>query len=192
MRYSVLLGLSLVTVLSAFSAEAQEAPANSEPAASAPDGSRFRFGINATTGRETVADSAATVSGSMYGLDVRLGWQISNLIAIYAQPHLSLGSLSGSVGGAAVSGLTGTLTATLMAEATIVDRLFGAAGVGYGILNNPSGFTFEVRAGFYPLMGRPGTGPRRKGLMVGVDYRAVSTAVATGVLIMGCIGYEAY
>jgi hypothetical protein len=41
-------------------------------------------------------------------------------------------------------------------------------------------------------MGRSADGIRRKGLMVGVDVRSVFVDGATGVLIMGCIGYEAF
>jgi hypothetical protein len=128
----------------------------------------------------------------MYGADLRLGWQVNNLLAIYAQPHLSFGSLGTSVAGAPISGGTGTFTGTVIGEVTLVDRVFAGAGVGYGLLNNPSGPAIEARAGAYPLMGRGEDGIRRKGLMVGVDFRSVFVSGATGILFMGCIGYEAF
>jgi hypothetical protein len=62
------------------------------------------------------------------------------LLAIYAQPHLSFGSISADGGGAKVSGFTGTIIGTILGELTLLDRFFVGAGVGYGILNNPSGF----------------------------------------------------
>jgi hypothetical protein len=128
----------------------------------------------------------------MYGADLRLGWQVNNLLAIYAQPHLSFGSLGTSVAGTPVSGGTGTFTGTVLGEVTLVDRVFAGAGVGYGLLNNPSGPAIEVRAGGYPLMGRGEDGIRRKGLMVGADFRSVFLSGATGIMVMGCIGYEAF
>jgi hypothetical protein len=171
-------------------------PAAAPPAAAAPaspaDGGRFRFGIDATAGLETVSASGASISGAMYGADLRLGYQVNNLFAIYAQPHLSFGSLGTSVAGTPISGGTGTIVGTVLGEVTLVDRVFAGAGLGYGILNNPSGLALEARAGAYPLMGKGEDGIRRKGLMVGVDLRSVFISGATGVLIMGCIGYEAF
>jgi hypothetical protein len=41
-------------------------------------------------------------------------------------------------------------------------------------------------------MGRGDNGIRRKGLMLGVDFRSVFVSGATGILFMGCIGYEAF
>jgi len=128
----------------------------------------------------------------MYGLDLRLGWQVNNLFAIYAQPHLSFGSLSVSGGGVPVSGGTGTFIGTVMGEVTLIDWFFVGAGVGYGVLNNPSGPTIDLRAGGYPLMSRNDKGARRKGLMLGIDFRSVFVTGATGILFMGCVGYEAF
>jgi hypothetical protein len=128
----------------------------------------------------------------MYGADLRLGWQVNNLLAIYAQPHLSFGSLGTSVAGAPVSGGTGTFVTTVLGEVTLIDRVFAGAGVGYGMFNNPSGVALEARAGAYPLMGHGEDGVRRKGLMVGIDFRDVLLSGASGIMVMGCIGYEAF
>jgi hypothetical protein len=169
--------------------DATESPAAESPAAeSRVDGGRFRFGINGAVGLESVAGA----SGTMYGLDLRLGWQINDLFAIYAQPHLSFGSLSVSAGGATFSGSTGTIVSTVMGEVTLSDRFFGGLGVGYGVLNNPSGLAFEARVGAYPLMGHKENSSRRRGLMVGVNLKTVSVSGATGVLVMGNVGYEAF
>jgi hypothetical protein len=189
------LTLIIVTLLSAASARAQEVPQTSEVAPPEADGGRFRFGINATAGLESVSGSSvgsSTVSGGMFGLDLRLGWQFSNLLAIYAQPHLSFGSLSTSQGNASYSGFTGTIVGTIMGELTFMDRFFAGAGFGYGMFNNPSGFALDFKAGGYPLMGHGSNGIRRKGLMVGLDFRPVFLSGATGLLVMGCIGYESF
>jgi hypothetical protein len=122
----------------------------------------------------------------MFGVDGRLGVQWSNWLAVYAQPHLTFGSLGGP------SGATGTFSVAGMAEVTLMDRVFAGAGFGYGVFNNPSGAMFQARAGGYPLMGRGANGIRRKGLMVGVDLRTVFLTGATGVLVLGSVGYEAF
>ena len=201
------LTLSIVTLLMAASVSAQEeeeaasaeSPAEAAPATEAPadesadaDRSRFRFGINGAAGLESVSQSGVSASGAMFGLDVRLGWQFSRMLAVYLQPHLSFGSLSASGGGATVSGGTGTFVGTIMGEATFLDRFFAGAGIGYGVFNNPSGFALDLRAGGYPLASRNENGGRRKGLMAGVDFRTVFLDGATGILFMGCLGYESF
>ncbi len=65
-----------------------------------------------------------------------------------------------------------------------------AGGAGFGVLNNPSGFTVEGRAGAYPLMSH--SDASRSGLMVGVDVKTVFASAATGIVVMGCIGYESF
>src|SRR6059058_4784766 len=145
--------LSVAVLLLTTAVGAQEAPDTSSPTmANASIGGRFRWGINAAAGLEDVSGGGTSVSGPMFGLDVRLGWQLSEMFAVYAQPHLSFGSLSTSGGGFNVSGGTGTFVGTLMGEATFNDMFFAGAGFGYGVLNNPSGLTVEARGGLYPLM----------------------------------------
>lgn len=167
--------IAICAALSATAASAQETSAPK-------DGGRFRFGINAAGGFESVSP----LSGPMFGFDLRLGYQINDLLAVYAQPHLSFGSISS--GG--IGGLTGTFVGTVMAEATLSDRFFVGAGAGFGVLNNPSGFTVEGRAGAYPLMSH--SDASRSGLMVGVDVKTVFASAATGIVVMGCIGYESF
>lgn len=189
MRIKAALVVSLL--LAGSVAGAQEvSDADATPTASSSDSGRFRFGINALGGLESVSEGNFSISGPMFGLDLRLGWQLNDLLAIYAEPHLSFGSLGDS--GGSISGATGTFIGTVMGEATFSDRFFAGAGVGYGILNNPSGFAIQARGGFYPLMGRGEDGVRRKGLMIGVDFRSVFVDGATGILVTGAIGYEAF
>lgn len=174
--------LLLTSVLFSTAAYAQDEGAAPTSPVTPKDGGRFRFGINGAGGFESVGP----LSGPMFGLDLRLGYQINDLLAVYAQPHLSLGS----IGSGAISGLTGTFVTTVMAEATLADRFFVGAGVGFGVLNNPSGFAFEARAGAYPLMSHADAD--RSGLMLGVDVKTVFTGAATGVVVLGCLGYESF
>jgi hypothetical protein len=160
--------------------------------AAARDRGRFRFGINGSGGLERVSANGASASGPMVGMDLRFGWQFNDLLAVYFQPHLSFGSLEANGGGARVSGFTGTFMGTVLGEVTFFDRLFAGAGIGYGVFNNPSGFAIDVRAGGYPLMGRSEQGPRRKGLMLGADFRTVFLDGANGIHLTGCLGYEAF
>ena len=88
--------------------------------------------------------------------------------------------------------MTGAFSLAGMAEVTLIDRFFAGAGFGFGVLNNPSGPMFQARLGGYPLMGRGENGIRRKGLMVGVDLRTIFVDGATGVLVLGSVGYEAF
>lgn len=64
--------------------------------------------------------------------------------------------------------------------------------MGYGILNNPSGFTFEARAGGYLIQSDDEDGLGRGGLMLGVDLKTVFISGATGILVSACIGYESF
>jgi hypothetical protein len=174
-------------MLQASFAQAQDAAA-APPGAGAQGGLRFRRGISLGGGIEKVS----VVSGGMYGIDGRLGMQVNDLLGFYLQPHLSLGSLSGEAGGTGVRGGTGTFSIAAIGEATFMDRLFAGAGLGYGVLNNPSGPMFQARAGGYLLTTRGEDGIRRKGLMAGVDLRTIFVSGATGVLVIASIGYEKY
>ena len=169
-------------------ARAQDAAAAPPAATVAQSGLRFRSGISLGGGIEKVS----VVSGGMYGIDARLGMQLNDVLGIYLQPHLSFGSLSGQAGGAGISGSTGTFSVAAIGEATFMDRLFAGAGLGYGMLNNPSGPMFQARAGGYLLTTRGQDGIRRKGLMAGVDVRSIFITGATGLLVIASIGYEKY
>lgn len=148
------------------------------------DGGRFRFGISGGPG-VLLVDPVSLVYG---GIDLRLGYQIDDLIAVYAQPQL--GFYGGTFGG--VTGIGGIVGATAVVDVTLEDRFFVGGGAGFGVLNNPSGPAIHLRGGFYPLMSRSTEKARRKGLMLGVDLRVYFTDGGTGIHPMASIGYEAF
>src|SRR6188768_900888 len=135
----------------------------------APDGVRFRFGVGGGIGFFSAANEVGEgkVSCTYYGTDLRLGAQINNRFGVYAQPTLGYYSVNGS-GGLGAGGLVGV---AVIADATIIDRFFVGAGLGYTVYNNPAGVTPILRVGGYPLMSKSDEKARRKGLMVGVDLR---------------------
>src|SRR5262245_52439494 len=138
-------GLAMAAVLTASAfAQAQEAESEAAPAAEAaapaapaeaapaatpapaaapasgggvPDDGRFRFGVSGGIGFFTAADEAgsAEVSCTYYGTDLRFGYQVNNMIGVYAQPTLGYYSANGS-GGLAAGGLLGT---SVVVDATI-------------------------------------------------------------------------
>ena len=155
------------------------------------DGARFRFGVAGGLGFFTASTEtgSAKVSCTYYGADLRFGAQINDLIGVYAQPTLGYYTANGS-GGLAAGGLLGL---AVVADATIVDRLFVGAGVGYTVYNNPAGITPILRIGGYPLMSRSDVKARRKGLMVGADLRFTSLeGLKTIVMPTFNLGYEAF
>jgi hypothetical protein len=223
MNHFVVEGLAITVLLTASTfAQAQEAepeatdkppaaeetakadaatPATSAPAATAApggdtnsamvDGLRFRFGVAAGLGFFTASseDGAAEVSCTYYGGDLRLGAQVNDLIGVYAQPTLGYYSVDDS-NGLAAGGLLGL---AVVADATIIDRLFVGAGIGYTVYNNPAGVTPILRIGGYPLMSRSEQKARRKGLMVGMDLRFTSLeGLNTIVMPTFNLGYEAF
>lgn len=184
----ILLALVLTLPLSLSLARPAVADPAQTPPRVASDGPRFRGGIAVSGGLESVS----VVSGPMVGIDGRLGVQVNDWLAFYAQPHLSFGSLSGDAGGIGIRGATGTLAVAGLAEITLIDRFFAGAGFGYAVLNNPSGTMFQARLGGYPVMGRKHGGIRRRGLMIGADLRTVFVKGETGLLVLGSVGYEAF
>ena len=213
MNQVVVQGLTIAVVLTASAfAQAQEvepeatekAPAAEEaapakvaaPAAAAPnggvaDGVRFRFGVGGGIGFFSAANEVGEgkVSCTYYGTDLRLGAQINNRFGVYAQPTLGYYSVNGS-GGLGAGGLVGV---AVIADATIIDRFFVGAGLGYTVYNNPAGVTPILRVGGYPLMSKSDEKARRKGLMVGVDLRFTNPdGLKTIVMPTFNLGYEAF
>ncbi|MFW6088056.1 MAG: hypothetical protein ACODAG_12675, partial [Myxococcota bacterium] len=152
------------------------------------DGARFRGGVALTGGGEFV--SSADFSAKMFGVDGRLGVQLNHLLGLYAALHLSFGS--GSERGASVS--TGTFATFAMADFTFLDALFAGAGIGYGVMNNPSGPALAFRVGGYPLKSAPDDRARRRGLMVSFEARTyfLGDPYGTGLQFMAAVGYEAF
>ena len=90
---------------------------------------------------------------------------MSDALGVYLHSHLSLGSIRTDN----VSGYTGNFATALTGEYTLPMRLFVGAGVGYGVLNNPSGPLVGVRVGYYPFA-HTGPGKARR-LNVALDTR---------------------
>lgn len=165
--------------------------ANAAPASTLADGPRFRFGVGAGVGFFSAASdvNSSKVSCTYYGTDLRFGVQINDLIGVYAQPTLGYYSVNGS-GGLGAGGLVGF---SAIADATLIDRFFVGAGLGYTVYNSPAGITPILRVGGYPLMSRSDVKARRKGLMVGADLRFTSLeGLKTIVMPTFNIGYEAF
>jgi hypothetical protein len=155
------------------------------------DGGRFRFGISGGLGFFTATPENGTGEASFTygGIDMRFGWQINDLVGVYAQPTLGYYS-TGDGGFLGVGGLLGLAVA---ADVTLMDRFFAGAGLGYTIYNNPAGLTPLLRIGAYPLMSRSAEKVRRKGLMLGVDLRFTKLeALKTIVMPTFNVGYEAF
>lgn len=181
-RHATVPALLANSLLFAAPALAQEpattAPDDNTPAASgdpSEDGPRRRRYTAALVGLETVRDAAGnSLTATMGGLDAAFGIQLNDTIGVYAPLHLAFGNFSsvGSVGGIPL-GLTGTLAATVVVDATFADRFFVGGGGGLGVLNNPMGPALHLRAGGYPLMNRMADSNRRKGMAVALDLRMI-------------------
>jgi hypothetical protein len=176
------LALSLTTSVLAVAAESPPEP----QAATAPaDDGRFRFGVAGGAGLMSW-DGPTFWYG---GVDLRFGYQINDLIGVYAQPQL------GVYGGDAGAGLVGTgglIGTSAVVDFTFVDQFFVGGGLGYAILNNPSGVELHLRVGGYPVYGDSKEKARRKGLMLGADLRLHFVEGYTFVAPTFNIGYEAY
>jgi hypothetical protein len=173
--------LALMTSTLAFAAEStQAAPA----ATTSADEGRFRFGVAAGGG-------LLSWEGPTFyygGVDLRFGYQVNDMIGVYGQPQL--GFYSGDVGAGAI-GTGGLIGGSAVVDFTFLDQLFVGGGLGYAILNNPSGMELHFRAGGYPLYGSNDSG-RRKGLMLGADLRLHFVEGFTFIAPTFNIGYEAY
>lgn len=159
-----------------------DAPSSSEAGG---DGGRFRFGVALGAG-PLFADG---IDMTYYGADLRFGWQLSDALGVYAQPQLGYYKLDGAN---ALFGSGGLLGVSVVADYTLFDRMFVGGGVGYGILNNPSGAEIHLRAGGYPLMWRSDTKIRRRGVMLGVDFRLHFVEGLTFVAPTFNVGYDAF
>lgn len=162
-----MLGVLLAAAGTTRTAQAQDSQAGSPRV----DEGRFRFGVSGGLGSFSVQSEfgGQKVSFSYYGADVRLGYQLNDSIGIYAQPTVGYYSadLAQGQGPLAVGGL---LAATVLADITLVDRIFVGGGLGYTIYNSPNGASALLRIGGYPLVWS-GDNARRHGLMLGADLR---------------------
>jgi hypothetical protein len=167
------------------------APARAESSADGADGLRFRFGVSGGYGFFTVKGEvgSAQASCSYYGMDLRFGAQINDLVGVYAQP--TLGYYSADIEG--LLGVGGLLGMAVGADVTFLDRFFAGAGIAYTVYNDPSGVGPLLRVGAYPLMSRNSESIRRRGLMVNVDLRYTKLDGYKAILMPTFnIGYEAF
>jgi hypothetical protein len=149
------------------------------------DGGRFRFGVAAGAG----SLSADNIDMTYYGVDLRFGWQVNDALGVVATPQLGYYKLDGA---SALFGSGGLIGTSVDADYTLFDRLFVGAGLGYAILNNPSGTELHLRAGGYPLVSRSDEKIRRKGLMLGIDFRVHFVEGYTFVAPTFNLGYESF
>ncbi len=167
-------------------ADASDASATS---AGGGDGVRFRFGIAAGGGLLSAEDDFGnTASGEYFGLDLRFGAQINDLIGVYAVPQL--GGYSLDVG--ELTGFGGLVGVSAVVDFTFIDRIFVGAGAGFGVLNNPSGAELHFRAGGYPIISRSSEKIRRKALMLGIDFRVHLVEGITALAPTFNVGYESF
>jgi hypothetical protein len=153
------------------------------------DGMRIRNGISLSFGEAFGSGPSSGLTETLTGADWRIGAQVNNLYAVYLATHLSFGSAS--FGG--TSGTTGNFAAALMGE-RMIDKFAAGAGVGYGVLNNPSGPLAQIHAAWYPMMSTSVTEARRRGLMVGVDARwyFAGDQIGTVTQLSVGVGYEKF
>lgn len=149
------------------------------------DGGRFRFGVALGAGPL----STDGLSMTYYGADLRFGWQLNDALAVYAQPQLGYYQIDGA---SALFGSGGLIGTSVVADYTLMDRFFAGAGVGYAVLNSPSGLELHLRAGGYPLMSRSDSKVRRRGLMLGLDFRMHFVEGYTFIAPTFNVGYDAF
>lgn len=190
MRSSSMLVVCLVALTSNAFAEGTDAPADQTAPATMPDpsappppaviapapapaptpgirASGLRNGFSMSAGQEfgTVQPNNVDFSAQLYGFDWRIGARLAPVWSVYLHSHLSLGTGNFSGGG---SGKTGNFATAVMGERDLPNRIFVAAGGGYGVLNNPSGPMLALRAGWYPMKHADGVARR---LNVALDTR---------------------
>ena len=181
MKRSISLVVLCVAVGAVSEARAQE------PAEVSKSTSGLRNGFSLSAGQEFGGDR--DISGTMFGVDWRIGWRVTEPIAVYLHSHLSFGS---ATEGNSDAGLTGTFASALMAEYTLPVRLFVAGGGGYGVLNNPSGPLAAARVGYYPFK-TEALGKKRR-FNVSIDYRAYFADSGYGTVnqVQFSLGYDRF
>ncbi len=162
------------------------APADDEPVVE--QGLTFRNGFSISVGQETGSGPSAGLTGQLYGVDWRIGAQLNAALGLYVHSHISLGTAK--IG--ATSGLTGNLATAVVGEYTLPVRLFVGGGVGYGVLNNPSGPLAEVRAGWYPFKKTSEGKARRLNLAVDARFYFAGPSIGTVTHIALSLGYDRF
>src|SRR5262245_43385144 len=163
------------------------APAPAPTPTEEPSTSGLRNGFSVSAGQEFGGDRM--ISGTMFGVDWRIGYRISEPLSVYLHSHLSFGSAHE---GTAAAGTTGTFATALIGEYLLPMGLFVGGGAGWGVLNNPNGPLAEARIGYYPMKAN-GPGKSRR-LNVALDTRFYFADQGYGTVnhIMLSLGYDRF
>lgn len=193
---SILACLVSSSVASADTVVASAAPIAASPSTTATiappeaprDGLRFRNGFSLSIGHEMGSGPSEGLSGQLYGVDWRIGARITDLLSVYAQTHVSLGTAS--IGTA--SGYTGNLAAAAIGEVTLPQRLFAGGGFGYGVLNNPNGPIVQLRAGWYPFEQDLNATKRRLNVALDARWYFPGEQIGTVTQLALTVGYDRF
>ena len=151
----------------------------------------LRNGFSLSAGQESgTTASGADISGQLYGVDWRIGARINTALSVYLHSHLSFGTAS--VGGG--SGATGNFATAVVGEYQLPSRVFFGGGVGYGVLNNPSGKLAQARVGYYPFEKTSGGKARRLNVALDARWYFVDDA-GTGITVTHIavsLGYDRF
>lgn len=149
--------------------------------------SGLRNGFSLSAGQEFGGDR--DISGTMFGVDWRIGWRFTREVSAYLDSHLSFGSAKEGNG---ASGFTGTFGSAVIGEYKLPMGLFVGAGGGYGVLNNPNGPMVQARIGYYPFETKV-VGKKRH-LNIALDYRGISANQGYGFVnhVAISIGYDRF
>ncbi len=159
------------------------------PVQTAPeDGARLRNGFSLSASEELGSGPSSGLSGQLFGLDWRIGAHINDDYAVYLQTHLSFGNAH--IG--AASGVTADFASALMAERSLPERTFVAAGGGYGVLNNPSGPLAQARIGWYPMESAAGVVSRRLNIALDARWYFAGEQIGTVTQIALTLGYDRF
>ncbi len=184
MKIDLLIALGLVV---AFAAEARADGGE----ASTDSGMVLRNGFSLSAGQESgTTANGADISGQLYGVDWRIGARVNEAISVYLHSHLSFGTAS--VGGG--SGATGNFATAIVGDYTLPSRVFFGGGVGYGVLNNPSGSLAQVRVGYYPFENSASGKARRLNVAMDARWYFVDDA-GTGITVTHIalsLGYDRF
>ena len=168
---TLVVGLSLFT---ASTASAQEK-----------DGGRFRGGVGLEGGAMIVPGGGG--SFGLAGVQGQIGYQISNLIGVYAVPNFDIvfGKVGGvNVGAALMVDFTPTELITVGAGASFADfAAIGGTSNGTGLATatvaGGSLYGGRLHLGINPAVSIGENGIRRKGLVIGIDVNLLTGPFAS-------------
>lgn len=163
-----------------------------EPAPAPTSGATLRNGFSLSAGQEfgTTTDASMTsFSGQLFGVDWRIGAQITPAIGVYLDSHLSFGTVGP---GNSAGGVTGNFASAVMGEYTLPMRIFVGAGAGYGVLNNPNGPLIAARAGYYPFKNTSAAKVRRLNVALDTRFYMVGDPYGTVTQVSLSLGYDRF